>query len=78
MNGNTHTTAGVYWEAGKRRWRASIEFRGKKHNLGRFSSAEAAARAYDCSAKRLWANAIPNFLPVRVLTGSVSFMIRMV
>jgi hypothetical protein len=51
----------VSWHFNK--WRASIKFQGRTRYLGRFDTEEAAAKAYDEEAKRLWTNPILNFLP---------------
>ena len=47
---------GVWWEAGRKRWRARIVVEGKRHNLGSFSSQEEAATAYAEAAKRMLGN----------------------
>lgn len=47
---------GVWWEAGRKRWRARIVVEGKRHNLGSFSSQEEAAAAYAEAAKRMLGN----------------------
>lgn len=41
---------GVYFEAGRKEWRAQIQVQRKKINLGRFASEMDAVRAYDTAA----------------------------
>jgi hypothetical protein len=45
---------GVSWHQQPRRWRAVIQFNKKQINLGNFRTEEAAAKAYDKAAKRLF------------------------
>jgi hypothetical protein len=45
------------------RWEARIRCGGRQQHLGRFNTAEEAAKAYDEEAKRRWTNPILNFLP---------------
>jgi HNH endonuclease len=53
---------GVCWETSLQRWRADIEIRGKKLNLGRFVYEVEAAKAYDTAARRYFGEfASPNF-----------------
>lgn len=44
-------------------WFSRIYHQGSMWRIGRFDTEEAAARAYDAAAKRLWANPVLNFLP---------------
>jgi hypothetical protein len=55
-----HTT-GVSGANGS--WFAQISFQRQQRRLGAFDTEEAAARAYDEEAKRLWTNPVLNFLP---------------
>jgi hypothetical protein len=43
---NTSGFKGVTWDAARGKWQAQIVLNGKKHNLGRFTTPEAAAEAY--------------------------------
>lgn len=53
---------GVCWCEGRQKWIAQIKLNGKHFNLGRFSSEEDAARAYDAKARELFGEyASPNF-----------------
>jgi hypothetical protein len=45
------------------KWAAAISVDGRKRHIGNFDTAEAAAKAYDEEAKRLWTNPNLNFLP---------------
>ena len=45
---------GVTWDASRNKWIAGIKKDYKRHNLGRFDTAEAAARAHDDAALRLY------------------------
>lgn len=45
---------GVYRDRANGRWAAMIQYRGKKNFLGRFASAEEAARAYDRAAVEIY------------------------
>lgn len=45
---------GVSWQSDRRRWQAGIKINGKRIALGRFDTAEQAARAYDDAARRLF------------------------
>jgi len=49
---NTSGFKGVHWHIRDRRWIANIWKYGKSIHVGCFSSAEAAARAYDAAAKK--------------------------
>lgn len=42
---------GVAWDKRNSRWRASVTKDGRRKNLGRFDTEEAAARAYDAAAR---------------------------
>jgi AP2 domain len=55
---------GVYYEADKKLWRARIYWRGAHTTIGRFSTAEAAARAHDRAAVYVFgpAAAVTNFV----------------
>lgn len=44
---------GVYWVRDRRKWKAQIKAGGRKYELGRFSDASDAARAYNEAAVRL-------------------------
>jgi hypothetical protein len=45
---------GVYWDKDREKWRAEIMRDGVRHKLGRFTSEEAAAVAYDSAALMLF------------------------
>ena len=44
---------GVCWDATRNKWTAYINWAGRRKYLGRFSSEEQAAKAYDARAKTL-------------------------
>lgn len=50
---NTTGYKGVTYESDRRKYRATIQCERVHHSLGRFNTAEEAARAYDDAAKRL-------------------------
>jgi hypothetical protein len=50
---NTSGYKGVSWDKENQKWRASIRAYGRSYNLGRFSTKEEAARAYNEAASRL-------------------------
>jgi hypothetical protein len=41
---------GVYWDKSNSKWRVRITANGKKMNIGRFDTLEAAAKAYKTAA----------------------------
>jgi len=45
---------GVSWNESRKKWRAGICIEGKSIHLGRFTSAQEAARAYDAKAIELF------------------------
>jgi hypothetical protein len=45
---------GVCWDPARRKWKAQITIRQRNYFLGRFDTAETAARVYDRAAKRLF------------------------
>jgi len=45
---------GVTWDAQRQKWQARITFNYKQHALGRFTSEEDAARAYDAAATEMF------------------------
>jgi len=53
---------GVSWEKATKKWRAQLQLRGRKYNIGRFTSEEEAAKAYDekvreiCGTGIYWLN----------------------
>lgn len=51
---NTSGVTGVDWMPGKRRWRATICFKGKRHYLGSYASLEEAAEARRQAEKRFY------------------------
>lgn len=50
---NTSGFKGVYWDKARGRWKAQIKTKGVYKGLGRFSTPEQAAVAYDDAAKKL-------------------------
>jgi hypothetical protein len=48
---NTSGYKGVHYDSARGKWKAEICVRGKGHHLGRFPTAEEAARAYDAAAR---------------------------
>lgn len=50
---NTSGFKGVFWRKKSKKWEAAINIAGKTRYLGKFSSAEEAARAYDATAREL-------------------------
>jgi hypothetical protein len=49
---STSKYKGVCWHKGKRKWEATIGFKGRNIHLGRFKSEKAAAKAYDAAARK--------------------------
>ena len=45
QSNNTSGTKGVHWDKSSRKWRASIQFQGKQHHLGRFDNKQDAINA---------------------------------
>jgi hypothetical protein len=54
---NTSGFRGVSWDGRRQTWTARLRINGKLFNLGRFSTAEAAARAWDQAAREAWGEA---------------------
>jgi hypothetical protein len=53
---------GVAWHRRDQRWQARISFEGRRHQIGYFGDAAAAARAYDAKARELYGEyAVLNF-----------------
>lgn len=52
--GMTSKFRGVYWDQAREMWRARLEHDGKRYHLGRHSSEESAARAYNEKALEVW------------------------
>jgi hypothetical protein len=52
QSNNTSGYKGVGWDATRGKWRAQIKAPGTPRYLGRFGSAEDAARAYDAAARQ--------------------------
>lgn len=60
--GATSCFRGVFWDAPRAKWSASITVNYKKVFLGRFREAEEAAHAYDAAARKYFGEfASPNF-----------------
>lgn len=53
-DGLTSRYKGVYYERDRARWKAHIDIDGRTKTLGRFTSEEDAARAYDAMARQLF------------------------
>lgn len=59
---NTTGFKGVFWDPERKLWRAAITYERRHHHVGRFATAEQAARAYDARALELFGEfARPNF-----------------
>lgn len=52
--GRTSKYKGVHYDKESKKWRASIRLNGKLSNIGRFTTQEAAAKAYDEYAARMF------------------------
>lgn len=50
---STSGVKGVFWDAGVKKWRASINANGRRHYLGIYEDKEDAAAAYASAARRL-------------------------
>jgi hypothetical protein len=60
--GGSSRFKGVHWDRVNGRWRAMIQVNGHMRAIGRYSTEEAAARAYDAAALAAWGEfACPNF-----------------
>ncbi|SRR6266487_400137 len=53
---NTSGFRGVCWDKARKKWIATIGFKGVLRNLGRFDSPELASEAYKSEAKKLFGN----------------------
>lgn len=65
MPRNTSGYKGVAWDKSRSCWVGHIQFQRKQYNLGRFTTKEEAARAYNEKAKELhgeaaWLNVVPD------------------
>lgn len=58
---NKSGVKGVCWDKSKRRWEASIGFKGKKIKLGRFKNIEDAKKAREEAEKKYFTPFIENF-----------------
>jgi hypothetical protein len=75
---NTSGFKGVHWEASSRKWRAVIRVDHRFYRLGRFRTAEDAARIYDGQARARFGEfatlnfPLPGERPARNVTGGPS------